>query len=458
MSENLTKDELIAKVKQLEARVTQLKNIIDKSKKSQDYKPSRSQRPFDFTKFNTRHVALKIAYLGWDYQGFAVQEDTDRTIEAALFDALLKTRLIESRATSNYHRCGRTDKGVSAFSQVISIDLRTNLSEGIGVKQREISVDTQPSDGVQEEMQTDEKNSPESVKQEIRYVFILNRVLPPEIRVLSWCPVDPLFSARFSCTSRTYKYFFPRGNLDIDSMHEAANMLIGEHDFRNLCKMDVGNGVVSYRRCITSVHLVSCRSYESLQKPCSDNIDDLSNILTVSNEQTNAASFTSHDSFEMFELTIVGQAFLWHQIRCIVAILFLVGQRHEKPEIISSLLDIERNPRKPQYTMAAEFPLILFDCTYDNDDIEWKREPESDADVTTTLQTMWTRHAVRETMLRRMLQEFGGQPSCNFEQHQPDCLAPGNKGRTYKPLFERELCESLEDRIKHYAKRRKRTS
>jgi len=26
------------------------------------------QRPFDFTKYNTRHVALKIAYLGWDYQ------------------------------------------------------------------------------------------------------------------------------------------------------------------------------------------------------------------------------------------------------------------------------------------------------------------------------------------------------------------------------------------------------
>jgi len=51
-------------------------------------------------------------------QGFAVQEDSEKTVEAALFDALLKTRLIESRATSNYHRCGRTDKGVSAFSQV----------------------------------------------------------------------------------------------------------------------------------------------------------------------------------------------------------------------------------------------------------------------------------------------------------------------------------------------------
>ena len=31
-------------------------------------KAQQKQRPFDFTKYNIRHVALKIAYLGWDYQ------------------------------------------------------------------------------------------------------------------------------------------------------------------------------------------------------------------------------------------------------------------------------------------------------------------------------------------------------------------------------------------------------
>lgn len=58
-----------------------------------------------------RHVALKILYLGWDYQGLAAQEDTDETIEAHLFKALTMTKLIEERTKSNYHRCGRTDKG-----------------------------------------------------------------------------------------------------------------------------------------------------------------------------------------------------------------------------------------------------------------------------------------------------------------------------------------------------------
>ena len=48
-----------------------------------------------------------------------MKEMTGKTIESELFRALAVTRLIESRETSNYHRCGRTDKGVSAFSQII---------------------------------------------------------------------------------------------------------------------------------------------------------------------------------------------------------------------------------------------------------------------------------------------------------------------------------------------------
>ena len=51
---------------------------------------------------------------------------------------------------------------------------------------------------------------------EIPYMHILNNVLPDDIRVLAWAPVGPDFSARFSCLQRTYKYFFPRGNMDID--------------------------------------------------------------------------------------------------------------------------------------------------------------------------------------------------------------------------------------------------
>ena len=52
---------------------------------------------FSLLRYNTRHVALKIAYLGCDYHGFAVQEDNVKTIEEVLFECLKKTKLVESR-------------------------------------------------------------------------------------------------------------------------------------------------------------------------------------------------------------------------------------------------------------------------------------------------------------------------------------------------------------------------
>uniref|UniRef100_A0A1A9V3C5 Uncharacterized protein n=1 Tax=Glossina austeni TaxID=7395 RepID=A0A1A9V3C5_GLOAU len=44
----------------------------------------------------------------------------------------------------------------------------------------------------------------------------MNRVLPKNIRCISWMPIqNHLFSARFDCITRTYRYFFPKGNLNI---------------------------------------------------------------------------------------------------------------------------------------------------------------------------------------------------------------------------------------------------
>lgn len=37
------------------------------------------------------------------------------------------------------------------------------------------------------------------------------------------------------------------------------------------------------------------------------------------------------------------------QVRCMMALLLLIGQKLEGPEIINQLLDVQSNPRKPQY-------------------------------------------------------------------------------------------------------------
>ncbi|XP_073345977.1 tRNA pseudouridine(38/39) synthase [Pagrus major] len=367
-------------------------------------KKASKERPFDFSAHPRRHVALRLAYLGWAYQGFAVQENTDNTVEARLFEALLKTRLIQERQTSNYHRCGRTDKGVSAFSQVITIDLRsTQFSGGLGI--------TLP-----ENVDVSMKNK--ATASELPYVKMLNRVLPQDIRILDWAPAAEGFSARFDCRTRTYRYYFPRGSLDVALMADAAKRYEGTHDFRNICKMDVGNGVLQFERTILSA-----------------------SVKPVQPQQ-------STDQYELFIFEIKGLAFLYHQVRCMMALLLLIGQKLEAPEIINQLLDVQSNPRKPQYSMAVDYPLVLYDCHFEG--LSWKQDSEEVNHVLSALQQHWTQSAVKTKVLHGMIQgleAIGGVSSDHC------WLVEGSRQKNYRLLLERPCCESLESRINHFVKR-----
>ncbi|NWH70636.1 PUS3 synthase, partial [Piaya cayana] len=422
-------EQLLKRVQELEEEVKRLQEKLQEDKESagREEAPSapgkakkRQQRPFNFAAYGRRHVALKIAYLGWGYQGFASQENTDNTIEEKLFEALKKTRLVDNRQTSNYHRCGRTDKGVSAFGQVISLDLRSNLSEWKKLNGHEVASESK------------------GEGEELRYTHILNRVLPADIRVLAWAPVEPDFSARFSCLKRTYRYFFPCADLDVALMHTAAQRYVGTHDFRNLCKMDVANGVVNFQRT----------------------------ILTASVTWAEAGRETGpQDPFRLCQFEVTGQAFLYHQVRCMMAILFLIGQRMESPEIISELLDVEKNPRKPQYSMAVEFPLVLHDCEFEN--IQWLYDREVHEFNVTHLQRLWANHAVKTQVLRSMLRGLDAAPMAARKSagssgdatvspllcSQVSGFVEGVRARTYKPLLSRPRCEGLEQRVQHFMSR-----
>uniref|UniRef100_A0A3Q3X058 Pseudouridine synthase I TruA alpha/beta domain-containing protein n=1 Tax=Mola mola TaxID=94237 RepID=A0A3Q3X058_MOLML len=392
---------LIRRVKELEAELEKLKSQL---KEGSESKKAGKERLFDFSAHPRRHVALRLAYLGWAYQGFAVQENTDNTVEARLFDALLKTRLIQDRQSSNYHRCGRTDKGVSAFSQVISIDLRsTQFCGGLGV--------TLP-----ENVDVGTKNK--ATGSELPYVKMLNRVLPQDIRILDWAPVAEGFSARFDCQSRTYRYYFPRGALDVALMADAAKRYEGTHDFRNVCKMDVGNGVLQFERT----------------------------ILSASVELAQPQLTRSTDQYDLFVFQVKGLAFLYHQVRCMMALLLLIGQKLEAPEIINQLLDVQSNPRKPQYSMAVDYPLVLYDCRFEA--LSWQQETEGVSHVLSALQQHWTQTAVKAHILHGMIQGLEAKESPNR------CwLVEGSRQRNYRPLLERPCCESLESRINHFVKR-----
>ena len=83
----------------------------------------------------------------------------------------------------------------------MSLQVRSNLEEGDGVIVPEGSL-------------AHTRNGDKT--KELPYTIMLNRNLPPDIRVLGWTKVDPSFNARFDCRGRTYKYFFPLGQMDLD--------------------------------------------------------------------------------------------------------------------------------------------------------------------------------------------------------------------------------------------------
>ena len=54
----------------------------------------------------------------------------------------------------------------------------------------------------------------------------------------------------------------------------------------------------------------------------------------------------------LWEFTVRGQAFMWHQVRCMVAVLFLVGEGKEAASITAELLDVSRAHLHPLDTIT----------------------------------------------------------------------------------------------------------
>lgn len=386
-------------------------------------KPKKAPSAFDPSKYSTRLIALKFAYLGGRYNGYEhhVNNTTPLpTIEEELWKALRKTRLIFPTGREGevdwegceYSKCGRTDRGVSAFGQVVGVRVRSNrpLDKRKVAEGDKISAGLNASVGAEDGVHTSDINGLEveagpgprfdPIKDELPYIQLLNRVLPPDIRILAWCPNPPPdFSARFNCKERRYQYFFTTpayapspgnegvraedrkshlhcssandvkdGWLDIDAMREAAAQLEGLHDFRNFCKVDPSKQITNFQRRIFHA---TVRAVLPEDAPASFIGGTEFQRFTKKGAESSPTSHGSvHDTPQLYCFDVHGSAFLWHQVRHLVAVLFLVGQGLESPSIVSDLLDVEKNPTKPKYEMASDTPLILWDCVFPTEGAE----------------------------------------------------------------------------------------
>ena len=55
-------------------------------------------------------------------------------------------------------------------------------------------------------------------------------------------------------------YFHDRANLDLDRMREASTDLIGTHDFRSFCKIDITNDEPTFIRRIVNITIQQLNS------------------------------------------------------------------------------------------------------------------------------------------------------------------------------------------------------
>lgn len=359
LSKHIDKKDIMADAKSAITAAREKRRFDDKNK---------PKKAFDMSRYRQRNIAMQVQYEGGPYFGFAYQTgDCENTVEKHLFDAFIKLKLIESHKECAYTRCGRTDKGVSALGQVISLRLRSSMP----LDAPDDQLPAHPCDDLKPSSCNDGKPA-----REMDYCAMLNRCLPEEIRVIGWTEVTDEFSSRFSSAGRTYRYFFTRGTLDIEAMRKAASYLLGEHDFRNLCKLDVAN-VTNFRREIFSAEI----------KPF------------VSDDHTKG----HEDNAEaVWMLEISGIAFLWHMIRCIMAVLFFVGEGKEPPEVVPFLLDIEKCPAKPHYSMAHELPLVLHGCQFDN--LTVHKTPRNLWQLTSHYAGLWERHTIAAARAKNNLE------------------------------------------------------
>ena len=152
------------------------------------------------------HYQFIVAYDGTDFKG-SQRQGNKRTVQLVLEDALREIGWNERTILL----AGRTDSGVHATGQVASCNLEWKHSETTLVK-------------------------------------ALNARLPGDLAVRSVRLVDDTFHARYSASARTYNYriyvnpsqnplaeryawrVWPEPNLAV--LAQAANLFIGEHDFR----------------------------------------------------------------------------------------------------------------------------------------------------------------------------------------------------------------------------------
>lgn len=244
-----------------------------------------------------RNIKLTIEYEGKDYNGWQkqpnklnIQGEIERAIQIVTGQ---EVELIGS---------GRTDAGVHAFAQVANFKIESDF----------------PIEKI---------------------ATAINSQLKKSIRVLKAQEVPLEFHSRYHCHKKTYGYIIEnseqgtaiyRNNtfhvsqpLDVEKMQQAANYLVGEHDFSSF--KSSGTSSKSSVRTIYQAQVLK--------------------------EQTRVI------------IMLTGNGFLYNMVRIIAGTLVEIGLGHMEPEEMRKIIEA-KNRQKAGKTLAAQ-GLFLMNVEYE---------------------------------------------------------------------------------------------
>lgn len=261
-----------------------------------------------------RRIALLVSYDGNAWHGWQKQENApsvEEEIEKRLEKVLGEEVFVQGS--------GRTDSGVHALGQVAHFDTISRIEAE-------------------------------------KFQVILNTMLPSSIRIRSSWEPEGVFHARFTAMAREYWYFIKRmdemlpfesGKItplkslpSLSLLSSYASSINGTHDFTTFCSSkDISPSKV---RDI----------YESEWS-----------------EEKNALGHT------FYRYRVVGNAFLYHQVRSMVGTMVESAVAGESVEMFKARLDAR--DRSKALKTAPSDGLYLARISYDEDEYRWFEEEDN---------------------------------------------------------------------------------